>query len=104
MGLVQKNEFNISGKVLFVGMPIYYTEKLSKRILVMEAFVDNRFRQEVAFDFVNDKMQHLNNIRNDDWVNVDFQLRGNKKIQQDGKARWFNTLEGLSCVKQDTKK
>ena len=103
MSLVQKNEFNISGKVLFVGMPIYHSEKLSKRILVMEVYADKKYRQEVAFDFVNDHMNLLTNIRQDDWVNVDFQLRGNKKIQSDGKARWFNTVEGLSCTQQESK-
>ncbi len=100
MGKQQVNEFNIDGKVLHVGMPVYFTEKMTKRICVLEVFADKKFRQEVAFDFVNDNMGLLNNIREGDWVNISFQLRGNKKIQQDGKARWFNGVEGLSCVKQ----
>lgn len=100
MGAKQVNEFNISGKVVFVGMPIFYTDKMSKRILVMEVYVKNKYKQEVSFDFVNDNMDLLNNIRENDWVNVDFVLRGRKTIQQDGKARWYTNLEGITCTKE----
>jgi len=101
MAAVQKNEFDISGKVLFVGMPIFYTDKMSKRILVLEVWVDGKYKQEVPFDYVNDKMDLMNNIRINDWVNVDFILRGRKKIQENGKAVWYSNNEGITCVKQD---
>lgn len=105
MGLVQKNEFDISGKVLFVGMPIFYTDKMSKRLLIMEVWAkgsDGRsYKQEVPFDYVNENMDLVNNIRINDWVNVDFQLRGRKKLQGDGKAVWYGNNEGITCVKQD---
>jgi hypothetical protein len=97
------NLFDIAGRVLFVGMPIYYTEKMSKRILVIEVWVNEKYKQEVAFDFVNDKMDMVNNIRVDDRVDIAFQLRGNKVIQADGKARWFNNLEGLAVTKLEKK-
>ncbi len=99
MGKVQRNMFTISGKVLFVGMPVYYSEKMSKRILSMEVYADQKFKQEVAFDFVNENMELLLNIRPEDWVDISFQLRGKRHIQKDGKARWFVNIEGLSCIK-----
>jgi hypothetical protein len=101
MGKQQINEFGISGKVLFVGMPAFFSDNMSKRTLVMEVWVDSKYKQEVAFDFVNQKMDLLNNIRPDDWVDIDFVLRGRKHIQQDGKARWFNNLEATTCTKID---
>lgn len=101
MAAVQKNDFDISGKVLWVGMPKFYTDKMSKRVLVLEVWVDNKYKQEVPFDYVNDKMPLLDNIRENDWVNVDFILRGRKKIQTDGKAVWYSNNEGITCVKQD---
>lgn len=102
MGHKQENKFNIVGKVLFVGMPIYYSEKMSKRLLVMEVWADKKYRQEHAFDFVNHNMPLLDNIRENDWVSVDFQLRGTKRVQEDGKARWFNASEALSCTKLES--
>lgn len=99
MGHIQVNEFSIKAKVLFVGMPISYSEKMSKRILVIEAWADKQYKQEVAIDFVNINMKLLDNIRENDWVEVDFQLRGIKRTQEDGKVRWFNSIEGVSCTK-----
>jgi hypothetical protein len=101
MGSKQINEFNISGKVVFVGRPVQISDNSFKRIIEMEVYVKNRYKQEVAFEFVNDNMEKLNLIRENDWVNIDFCLRGRKRIQGDGKARWFTNLEGLSCTKED---
>jgi hypothetical protein len=53
------------------------------------------------FEFVNENMTTLNNIREGDWVNVSFYLRGRKHIQDDGKARWYNTLVGVACAKEE---
>lgn len=100
MGKTQKNDFAISGKVLWVGMPINIpgTNDLMKRTIVIEGWVQNKYKQEFAFDFVNEKMDLLNNVRDNDWVNIDFHLRGRKHIQGDGKARWYTNLEGTTCT------
>jgi len=96
--LTQTNEFSINGKILHVGNAIYISEKLSKRTAIMEVFVDGKFKQEVAFDFVNDNMNALDKVRIGDWVSIDFVLRGRKNIQPDGKARWFTNNEGKQCT------
>ncbi len=100
MGKTQVNDFQISGKVLWVGMPVSIpgVNNLMKRTLVMEGWVKSKYKQEIAFDFVNDNMDMLNNVRENDWVNVDFHIRGRKHIQSDGKARWYVNLEGTSCT------
>lgn len=104
MSSKQVNEFNISGKVIWVGMPISFgagNSELIKRVLVLEVWADNKYRQEVPFDYVNQNTSLLNNIRENDWVNVDFILRGRKNVQSDGKARWYSNLEGISCTKEE---
>ena len=100
MGSTQKNEFDISGRVLWVGMPVSIPGKseLMKRTVVMEVFVENKYKQEVAYDFVNDNMDMLNNVREGDWVVIDFLIRGRKHIQANGIARWYTNLEGTSCT------
>jgi len=100
MSKTQKNEFNISGRVVFVGMPIFYSDKLSKRIVVLEVW-DDKYRNEVAFDFINKNMELLNNIRERDWVNIDFKLNGRKHLMKSSQVSWFHNLVGISCVKQD---
>lgn len=100
MGKTQKNEFDISGRVLWVGLPVEIPggKNLMKRTLVIEGWVENKYKQEIAFDFVNDNMSQLNNVREHDWVVVDFHIRGRKNIQTDGKARWYTNLEGVTCT------
>ena len=100
MARVQKNEFEISGRVHFVGMPVEYEGKrrsFKKRVLVLEVFARGR-RNEVPFEFVDDNMEMLDMTRKGDWVTITFLLRGNHRVQQDGLARWFTNLEGIGCV------
>jgi hypothetical protein len=99
MGKTQKNEFDISGKVLWVGMPVEIPKtSILKRTVVIEGWVESKYKQEFAFDFVNDNMDKLNNVRVDDWVVIDFHLRGRKNINSEGKARWYTNLEGTTCT------
>jgi hypothetical protein len=99
MGKKTVNTFEISGKVLFVGLPMYIKDTLSKRLLVMKVYA-GKYPQEVPFDFVNERMGMLDNVRINDWVRIDFELRGNKHIQEDGKARWFTNINGMSATVQ----
>lgn len=99
MSKVQKNEFNISGKVIHVGMPEHINTSFAKRKLVLEVWRNER-KQEVMFEFINKNMSLLNQIREGDWVNVDFMLGGSKSLKT-GFGVWFNNCEGISCTKQD---
>jgi hypothetical protein len=99
MGHIQVNKHHIKGKVLFVGMPTEFGNGMYKRILVMEVWADKTHRQEVAFDFVRLNMSLLDNIRIGDWVEIEFQLRGTNRPQDDGRSRWYNGIEGMSCTK-----
>ena len=94
----QKNQFDIVGRVIFVGMPIYISAKMSKRILVMEVYVENKWKKEVPFEFINDNMDRLNNVRINDWVEVVFHLSASDKIQGDGKKHWWPSNVGIACT------
>jgi hypothetical protein len=45
-------------------------------------------------------MSMLDNVRIGDWLRLDFELRGKKHIQTDGKARWFTNNNALSATVQ----
>ena len=94
---VQKNEGNIDGKVVFISQPKYISEKFSKRILVMEIFTGER-RNEVPFTFSNARMDCLKDIKEGDWVNIQYQLSGNR-AKRDGEPRWFSELQALTAIK-----
>ncbi len=94
----QKNQFDIVGRVLFVGRPVQLGPKFLKAFLILEVYVDNKYKQEVAFDFINDHTPLIANVREGDWVEIVFNLRGKKNIQSDGKAKWWPTNGGIACT------
>ena len=102
MSSQQKNEFIISGKVLYVGLPERINEKMEKRIIVLECYKQGRsmYTEEVPFEFINNNMPFLNGINEKDWVTITFTLRGRKSIKEDGKAKWYPQLSGLACTKE----
>ena len=97
MGKTQKNEFQISGKVLFAGMPENITPTFNKRLVVLEEY-DGQYRQEVPYEFLNDNMGLVNGVNVNDWVNIDFISRGRKKIDKDGMPKWWPSNEGKAIV------
>jgi hypothetical protein len=97
----QVNNFEISGKTIHVGQPEQYVNRnnvtKSSRILVLEVFSGN-YANDVIFEFAENNMNQLLQIKEGEWVTVNFQLKGSKSIK-DGKARWYPRLEGLTCLK-----
>lgn len=96
----QVNQFDISGKILFVGPPEQFTNKKSitktYRILVLEVYVGS-YSNQIAFEFNEQNMVHLNQLKEGQWCTVTFQLRGWKVIRE-AKAYWYNKIEGLAVI------
>ena len=93
----QNNNHDIDGRVIHVSQPKYISETFSKQVLVMEVFIGER-RNEVPFSFSNARMEALKGINEGDWVNIQFQLAGNRG-KGDGEPRWFNENIALTCIK-----
>ena len=95
------NQFDYSGRVIHVGPPETFVTKSGQtkafRILVMETFI-GQYPREVMFEFNESNMTQLNQITDGCWATITFCLSGNKTIK-DGRAKWFNKLEGLTCIK-----
>lgn len=95
------NQFDYSGRVVHVGMPETFSTKAGVtkqyRILVMEVFIGN-YSREVVFEYNETNMSQLNQLTDGCWATITFNLDGNKSIR-DGKARWFNRLNGLTAIK-----
>jgi hypothetical protein len=97
----QVNDHMISGKVIHVGQPESYQTKagttILSRIIVLQVFLGT-YSNEVPFEATQANMQQLLQIREGEWVTIQFALRGNKTIK-DGKAKWWPRLEMLSIIK-----
>ena len=60
---------------------------------------DDRYPQNVVFEFVRDRMSLLDNVNEGDRVTVSFDLRSNESKQQPG--RYFLSLNAWKLVKAD---
>ena len=94
---VQNNNHDIDGRVITVTPPKQISEKYTKRTLIMEVFQGER-RQEVPFTFSNARMDCLKEIKDGDWVNIQYQLGGNRG-KGEGEPRWFAENVGVNCIK-----
>jgi hypothetical protein len=94
---VQTNEHNIDGKVIYISQPRYVSEKLSLRTLVLEVF-EGTYGMPVPFTFKNSRMDVLKDIKEGDWVNVQFHLAGFKG-KGDGEPKYYAENSGQTCIK-----
>lgn len=99
MSKVQTNEFNISARVVHVTIPVPINDRITKQTLVIETYSDN-YRKETPIEFINENTKCLRDIKEKDWVNVDFRIGGWKSMKG-GKGTWYPTIEVLSATKQD---
>ena len=97
----QVNNFEISGKVLVVGQPEEYTtnsgNRKSYRKLVLEVFL-GKYSNPVEFEFDLSSMGQLANIKEGEWVTINYALSGNSSTR-DGRTRYWNKIIGLSVIK-----
>ncbi len=84
--------FEIKGKVVHVGKAQQVTEKLKKRILVVEYADNPTYPEQIQFEAVNDRCASLDELREGDEVGVHFNLKGRSYTDKKGDKAWFNSL------------
>ena len=84
----RNNSFTVEGVVKLIGVVEEISEKFSKRGIVIE-LEDEKYPQEVLFEFVNDKCSLLDDVHAGDRVKVYFMVRGSE-----WKGRHFVNLGG----------
>lgn len=86
--------FKFNGIVSFVGEKQQVSEKFAKREIVL---TDNaeKYPQEIAFQFTQDKCDLLNGIGVGQEVEISFSLKGRKWTSPQGENKWFNTLDAF---------
>lgn len=95
-----ENKHDIQGRVLYVGMPEEIFSNVYKRMVVVEQENPRSSTPwEVPVEFFNQNMDLIRGINKGDLVYITFQVRGRKKIADDGRARWWPTIEGLMISK-----
>ena len=64
----------------------------------MEVF-DGKYGNEMPFEFINESIDQIKDVRADDWVTINFAMSA-RKSDKDGTVRRYVTLKGISCYKE----
>lgn len=91
---IQRNLFEISGRVTFVGQPEEISTKTTKRILVIETITGTNWKNETNFEFRNELMKECDGVKEGDWVTIQFQLAGRRHAKEGSPVKFYNTIEG----------
>jgi len=93
-----KNEHNVDGYIVFIGNVEIISQAFSFRQIIIEVEAGG-YTQEIAFDFVNDKIFLSSGYALRDHVHIVFQLTGRGKIGDKGKKKWYVNLQAVNISK-----
>lgn len=82
----------LTGKVHFVGQTQLLSETFQKRDLVVEYAENPTYPEYVKFEFIGDKCDLADSLKEGDDVEVNFNLRGRPWTDKTGKVSYFNSL------------
>ena len=84
---------NIVGKIYEIGEEFQITESFKKREFVLEHTEKSLYTEYIKFEMTNDRCELLNNFKVGDEVEVGFNIKGRKWTDQEGKTKYFVTLQ-----------
>ncbi|QDP55635.1 MAG: hypothetical protein Tp156SUR1554471_12 [Prokaryotic dsDNA virus sp.] len=85
---------NLTGKIKAFTDEQKVSEKLTKQQLILTIDEDSQYPQNIAIEFLNDKMDMLKKHQIGDNVSVDINLRGNEY-----NGKYYNNLVGWRVAK-----
>lgn len=83
----------IKGILKLKGQTQQVSDKFKKRKFVVTTDADSKYPQQVQFVASQDKCALLDNFSEGQSVTVHFNLRGREWVNNQGEAKYFNSLE-----------
>lgn len=82
----------VAGKIKLINAEQQVSATFRKRELVVTT--DEQYPQHIMVEFTQDKCDLLNNYKAGEAVKVSINLRGREWINQQGEAKYFNSIQG----------
>ena len=84
---------DIQGTVKVISETKFYgTNNFAKREMVITT--DEQYPQMILIEFIQDKCDHLDSLSIGQEVKVDINIKGREWIDPEGKAKYFNSIQG----------
>ena len=87
--------FKMKGVVKMIRQTQQVSDKFSKREFVVTDSSEDKYPQDIMFEFTQDKTALLDNVMEGQEVEVSFNLRGREWISPSGDVKFFNTLNAF---------
>jgi len=93
-------DYTFTGTVKKVGETQRISDRFSKREVVVTS-EEERYPQNVAFEFTNDRADLLDGVRESDRVTVHFDISSREWAAPDGSVKYFTSLRAWKLDKPD---
>ena len=90
-----QNRHDVDGYIIFIGNVEPFSSKYQLRRIIVEMDAEG-YKQEVPFDFVNERMRLAEGFALGQHVQVTFCLRGRGKLNHAARKVWYPSLEALN--------
>ena len=84
----------IKGTVIHLTDTTAVSESFKKREIVVKAYEDTEYPEEIKFEFTQDKTSLLAETTVGDVVEISYNMRGRSWTNKEGEKMWFNSLVG----------
>lgn len=84
---------NIVGKIYEINEEQQITDSFKKREFVIEHTEKSLYTEYIKFEMTNDRCDLLNSFHVGDEVEIGFNIKGRKWVDQEGKTKYFVTLQ-----------
>ena len=82
----------LTGKLIMRGAVQQVSDKFSKREFAIETSENPMYPQKIKFELTQDKVELISAFKKDDFITVEFDIRGREWIAPDETVKYFNTL------------
>ena len=87
--------FKMKGVIKVIRPTQQVSDKFSKREFVVTDMSDDKYTQDIMFEFTQDKVSLLDNFGKGQEVEVSFNLKGREWTSPSGDIKYFNTLNAF---------
>lgn len=89
----------LKGQIKVVNPTVQVNDRFTKREFVVTDDSTPNYPQDILMQLTQDKCSLLDNIQVNQYVEVEFNLRGKEWVSPDGTSKFFNVLEAWKINK-----
>lgn len=89
----------LKGQIKVVNPTVQVNDRFAKREFVVTDDSNPNYPQDILMQLTQDKCSLLDNIQVNQYVEIEFNLRGKEWVSPDGTSKFFNVLEAWKINK-----